>query len=196
MVMTDPNIRAFVAIPLPEPIKDELKRLIRWFIDARITGVRWIPTENIHLTLKFLGQASKSDLETFLNRLTTTAQNHHSFDIAISRIGAFPNIRRARVVWAGLQAPPELIRLQKEIDVQSATIGCLPEERSFLPHLTFGRVDKNISPTELTLLAAALNKIPGHEIGRFQVKQFVLYRSDLRPSGAVYTHLAQFDLNH
>jgi RNA 2',3'-cyclic 3'-phosphodiesterase len=192
LIMPETHIRAFIAIVLPEPIQQGLERLIQQLNAIRITGVRWIPPQNIHLTLKFLGETARSDLKTLEALLNHSVKNFTPFDITLSGVGAFPNPRRARIVWAGVQSPPELSQLQKNIESQTTVIGIPSEERPFSPHLTFGRVNKNITPPELAALAAALSKINPHEVGRFTVDHFTLYRSDLRSAGAVYTPLARF----
>jgi 2'-5' RNA ligase len=112
----------------------------------------------------------------------------------IGGLGAFPNVRRPRVIWVGTEAPPELNALQRAIEAETHKLGYPIEERPFSPHLTLGRISQNARPEEVTQVARALSMVNIGEIGRVHVGQLHLFRSDLRPSGAVYTSLYSFPL--
>ena len=190
--MPEMPIRAFVAVPLPDALHQNLDMLVSEFKNAGVSGVRWVPLNNIHLTLKFLGEITDLQRKNLTERLAASVQQFSPIDISIGGIGAFPNPRRARVVWVGVQAPAQLARLQQTVEKEAAGVGIPPEERPFSPHLTIARVTKNVSQSELERLAAALSKLGKFEIGRFTADHINLYRSELRPQGAVYTRLAQF----
>jgi len=187
-------IRAFIAIALPIEIKSELESTIQKFKTQRVQGVRWVAVENIHLTLKFLGDTSPADLAQLTKILQAESTAHPSFSVEVSGIGAFPNPRRPRIIWVGLQAPVALSTLVASLESAARSIGVQPEERGFSPHLTLGRVKNDISPVDLLNLSAALNSINVESAGGFTVTQFTLFRSELRPQGPLYSILAHFSL--
>ena len=121
--------------------------------------------------------------------LQAETARHKSFDIKIGGLGAFPTLRRPRVVWIGVEAPPTLAGLQKSIEAETIRLGYSPEDKPFSPHLTLARIAHNATPDEINLVGEALMKAPSGEIGTIRVDAVRLFRSDLRPGGAVYTQL-------
>jgi 2'-5' RNA ligase len=191
-------VRAFIAIELPEDVRqrlDEIERQIqkRAGEDAR-RAVRWVPARNLHLTLKFLGEVSTANLQALARMLQDEASRNSRFEMNLSGLGAFPNLRRPRVIWVGSEAPGELSALQKAIEAETRRLGYPAEERPFSPHLTLGRISQNARPDEVTQVARALSEMNVAEIGRVQIDRIHLFQSDLRPNGAVYTSLYQFGL--
>ena len=190
-----PNlIRAFIAIELPPTIRQQLEKVVRQFQAQRLTGVRWVAVNNIHLTLKFLGDSSPHSLEKLTARIEPAARSVSPFPIQVTGLGAFPNPRRPRVIWVGLQAPPALAELQKAIEAQAAAVGFSLDARGFSPHLTLGRVQQSARGEEVARISSALAQTQVGLLGEFNAKCVSLFRSDLRPGGAVYTHLAEFPL--
>ncbi|HWR65694.1 MAG TPA: RNA 2',3'-cyclic phosphodiesterase [Bellilinea sp.] len=187
-------IRAFIAITLPSEIKTELESTIQKFKAQRVKGVRWVAVENIHLTLRFLGDTSPADLEQLTKLLQAESTAYHSFSAEVASVGAFPNSKRPRVIWVGFQAPAVLNELVASIESAARSIGIQPEERGFSPHLTLGRVKKDASPADILNLGAALKSIDVGSLDGFSVTHFTLFRSDLRPQGPLYSVLAQFNL--
>jgi 2'-5' RNA ligase len=154
-----------------------------------------VATENLHLTLKFLGDISPANLERLAGLLTTEAAVHAPFSFAVSGIGAFPNPRRARVIWIGLEAPPALAALQHIVEAAADRLGYPPEERSFSPHLTIGRVDQSATSSDLQKIKTALENTRVGALGTVQVNAIHIFKSDLKPSGSVYTHLYAMPMN-
>jgi RNA 2',3'-cyclic 3'-phosphodiesterase len=183
-------IRAFIAIDLsPEIIQrldDVAGQLKQQLPDVQI---RWVPVENIHLTLKFLGDVSLANLEVLKKILLAEAGNHSPFEISVGELGAFPSPRRPRVIWVGVTSPPELSALQHGIESETARLGYQRENRGFSPHLTLGRVSRNASSREARQIGLVLDKFKVGFLGAAHVREVYLYRSDLRPGGAVYTRL-------
>ncbi len=183
-------LRAFIAIELPVELQKAISRSIGQLQKTSgKSGVRWVSVENIHLTLKFLGEVSPSNVDLIQHMLSTEASLHPRFQISVGQLGAFPNPRRPRVIWLGVDAPPELATLQRGIENATAKLGYPPDDRFFSPHLTLGRVRENASSTELTALCAALESMKTSSLGIAQVEGIHLFKSDLLPSGAVYTRL-------
>jgi 2'-5' RNA ligase len=152
-------------------------------------AVRWVAGKNIHLTLKFLGEVDSNKIEAISRVIDTESRQISPFDLSAGGVGAFPNPRRPRVVWIGVQAPPVLAELAAAIDRGTQQLGFPAEDRPFSPHLTLGRVPQNASPQEVQAIGQILSTTKIGELGGFEVRQVTLFRSDLQPSGAVYTPL-------
>jgi 2'-5' RNA ligase len=188
-------IRAFIAIELPQDMQTRLAELLHILKQAIPYSVRWVPPGNIHLTLKFLGESSPNNIALLSKNLPTITSRHHPFDFHIGGLGAFPNLRRPRVIWVGIQAPSMLGDLQRSIEREMQLLGYAPEERPFSPHLTLGRVNQNATPEEVHQISSALSKQSINDLGRVSVKEIILFRSELLPNGARYTPLVKAHLN-
>jgi RNA 2',3'-cyclic 3'-phosphodiesterase len=191
-------IRAFIAIELSDDIHHRLDD-VEHQIQSRAgetarRAVRWVAAENIHLTLKFLGDVSTDQLTPITGLLAEVAASYPGLDLTIGGSGAFPNARRPRVVWVGCEGSPVLGRLQKAVDQAMDRLGYPREERPFSPHLTLGRVNENARGDELAQLVRALGETHVGELGRVKVETFHLFKSELHPGGAVYTRLNTFRL--
>jgi 2'-5' RNA ligase len=191
-------IRTFIAIELPEDVRQQLDQ-IEHEIQARAgdmarKAVRWVPASNMHLTLKFLGEVSTGNVQSLARMVQGEAARHAPFTFTVGDLGAFPNIRRPRVIWVGAHAPADLLTLQKTIEAETRRLGYPAEERPFSPHLTLGRISQNARPEEVTQVARALGEMRVGVIGHVKVDRLHLFRSDLHPSGAVYTPLHSFPL--
>lgn len=183
-------IRAFIAIDLSPDIQRQLDEVLQNY-RAQLPNIpiRWVAAANIHLTLKFLGDVSLSNLNILTEMIQKEVSNHHQFDISVGGSGAFPNMRQPRVVWIGVEAPPELTAIQNGIEMTTARLGYIREERAFSPHLTLGRVSRNATSQDVKAISKALETTRVGFLGATCVEEVHLYRSDLQPSGAVYTQL-------
>lgn len=181
-------IRAFIAINISREIEQRLK-VISGDLQQSLRGVpiRWVPVENIHLTLKFLGDVSIANLDRLKNVLESEAAHHQPFEFSVGELGAFPSIRRPRVIWVSVQAPQELLALQNGVDTETARLGYPREDRPFSPHLTLGRISRGATHDDMRRISEVLSNYKVGYIGAAQVNTVHLYRSDLKPSGAVYT---------
>ncbi len=182
-------IRAFIAIDLPSSIQARLRAVISELDQPPLSAVRWVTAQNIHLTLKFLGDISPSNLEMLCKQLEADTARYASFGVKVAGLGAFPNPRRPRVIWVGIHAPQALVSLQKAIESSTHRLGYATEDRAFSPHLTLGRVAHNASPAEVQQIADRLATMQVGELGEFAVNEVLLYRSDLKPGGAIYSQL-------
>lgn len=180
-------IRAFIAVDLSPEI---LERIEQVSLDLRArmkdVPVRWVPVENIHLTLKFLGNVSTSNLEILKDILGKVVSSHSECDISVGGIGAFPKPHNPRVIWVGMEIPQELVTLQHNIEIETARLGYSREYRPFSPHLTFGRVSRNASAQDVHAIAKVMENYKVGFLGATRLKTVYLYRSDLKPDGAVY----------
>jgi 2'-5' RNA ligase len=183
------SLRTFIAIEIPAEIK---KAILQQSADLRRAvgrSVRWVALENIHLTLKFLGEISPANVEMLTQTLIAEASQHTGFEIKVTTLGAFPNPRRPRIIWAGLDAPETLSRLQHGMDAVTARLGYPSEDKPFSPHLTIGRVRDQVSSDEMQTLRTALESAKIGTLGTFTVKDVQLFKSDLQPGGSIYTRL-------
>lgn len=188
-------IRAFIAIDISPEIHQKLEEITNQLRDElRNVPVRWVPVENIHLTLKFLGNVSVANLTVLKDILTTEASNHAPFDISIGELGAFPSNRRPRVIWINVQAPSDLEAVQRGIESETARLGYEREDRPFSPHLTIGRVSRNANAGQVRRLGEVLDRYKVGFLGAMRVRAIHLYQSDLSPSGAIYTQLFSANL--
>lgn len=183
-------IRTFVAIDLPDRVQSCLKNISEDLqSNLESIPIRWVPVENIHMTLKFLGDVSINNIELLKKMLRSEAQAHSSFEIGIGGIGAYPKIRRPRVIWTGVEAPSELVDLQQSIEAQTSKLGYAVDNREFSPHLTLGRVSRNASPEDVRKVGEVLSSYKVGFLGAARVTEVCLFRSDLQSTGAVYTKL-------
>jgi len=183
-------IRAFIAIDLSPGLQGKLKDVTALLKD-RLQGlpVRWVQVKNIHLTLKFLGDVSISNIQVLQDSLQVEASSFHPFEIKVGGLGAFPSFHRPRVIWIGVAAPQELYALQRRIEIEAERLGYARDEQRFSPHLTLGRLARNASVAEVHQIGEILEQIKVETLGEMQVQGVNLYKSDLQPSGAVYTCL-------
>jgi RNA 2',3'-cyclic 3'-phosphodiesterase len=183
-------IRAFIAIDLSPEIIQRLNDVIQGF-KSQLSGipVRWVPASNIHLTLKFLGDVSVSNLAVLTDMIQTEVSSHHQFEISVGGSGAFPNLRQPRIIWVGVEAPAELTTVQNGIETTTGRLGYAREERAFSPHLTLGRVSRNAITQDIKTISKVLETSRVGFLGATCVEKVHLYRSDLQPTGAVYTQI-------
>ncbi len=183
-------IRAFIAIDLSSDIQHRLDDVLQNY-KSQLSNIpiRWVAATNIHLTLKFLGDVSLSNLNILTDMIQTEISTHHQFDISVGGSGAYPNIRQPRVIWVGVEAPPELTAIQNGIETTTTRLGYTREERAFSPHLTLGRVSRNVTSQDVKAISKVLEAMRVGFLGATCVEKVHLYRSDLQPTGAVYTQI-------
>ena len=182
-------LRAFIAVEIPAEIQQNIDRKTAHFRQGIHSLVRWVPPQNMHLTLKFLGDVSSNSLEFLRQLLRTEAENVPAFDIHLVGLGAFPNLKRPRVIYISLQAPAALDILQRAIESASRRLGYEPEERPFSAHLTLGRVRQNANAADQQQIRRAIEGTQVDVLGTARVDSVHLYKSELHPGGSVYTRL-------
>jgi len=183
-------LRAFIAIELSRDTQDAIQKQT-----ARLRGslgddiIRWIPVSNIHLTLKFLGDIADTHVDFLKQMLAHEVDSYSGFDMQIAGFGSFPTSKRPRVLWIGLHAPAALASIQRNIESGTTRLGYEKEERPFSPHLTIGRIKQNLSPDDLQKIRLGLESQPLGNIATGKVDSVHLFKSDLKPTGPVYTKL-------
>jgi len=153
-------------------------------------AIRWTQPDNIHLTLKFLGDTPPQQVEPVKAALYAAAAGFAPFELAIGGLGCFPHIRSPRVVWVGIQPLPRpLAGLQHALDLQLSRLGFTRETRAFAPHLTIGRVVEGLDAAQRQALAGALSGLSLGVPAAQPVEQATLFRSEFTAGGMVYTAL-------
>jgi 2'-5' RNA ligase len=182
-------MRCFVAIGVHEEVR---RRLLS--IQQRLSPfLSWKPVEfeNMHLTLKFLGEVEETRSGEILSALRSTCSRFSRFEISVRGIGAFPSPSHARVLWAGVSGGADkVVSLSRAIDSELAKLG-FPKERDFVPHVTIGRVKFVSGRKELMELMEGLR---GEEFGRSEVQSVDLMKSVLTPKGPLYSVVGQAPL--
>ncbi len=190
--MPEPILRTFIAIELDEPLLIAIGR-VQGKLKRQMPpgGVKWVAPDGIHLTLKFLGDTPSGRVPEIVAALERACAGAPPFEFSVEGRGCFPNFRRPRVIWVAVREKGQaLARLQAAVERQVAPLGWPTEERGFSPHLTLGRVNRNAGPDMEAAVGAAVEKLVVEEIGTQQVAAVHLIKSDLRPTGAVYSTLA------
>lgn len=180
-------IRAFIAIELSREVREHLAGIAAKF-GPSIRSARWARPDATHLTLKFLGDTRPEQVGDIVRALEPAAGGFAQFTLSTGGPGAFPSPKKARVLWLGVNDPSgSCVRLASDIDAAAGALGYEPEKRPFKPHLTLARL------REPATLGASIMDYAPDEIS-FEIKHFVLFRSELKPTGAVYTPLKVFML--
>ena len=190
-------LRLFIALPLPAEVERELDRLLDQ-LRPKSDNVKWVPAKNIHLTVKFLGDTDEKIVAKITSAIDEVAAQYQPFESTLDRIGAFPNLRRPRVIWIGGSEPiadpsggnADAARLARDIDHRMRKLRFEKEKRSFKPHLTLGRVRQGRRVDELAdyLQTFELKTIP------LTLDRVVLFKSTLTPQGAIYDRLHEAKL--
>src|SRR5262249_2148089 len=184
-------MRTFIAIEIPSEVKSAFAALQD---EVRRAGVdvSWTRPENIHLTLRFLGEVDERRIGEVEKVCVTSAAEFQPFTLSLNDTGVFPNARQPRVLWAGLAGGiAKAAEMGKRLDDGLALIGFEREDKDFNPHLTIGRVKSNRKTRELIALADA-RRVPALS---FVVTEIVLMKSELHPAGARYTPIAKVSLS-
>ena len=184
-------IRSFLAIELPEAVRKRIEEVQRDLKSTR-ADVRWVNPGKIHLTLKFFGNIEEAGIEPIVKAMAGPVCNAPVFPLRAKGVGAFPHLKNPRVIWMGLiDGKDILIPLQKQIETELEKIGFEPEGRAFQPHLTLGRVNSARGKVELI---ERMEKYREEEFGEFDVAKIILFKSDLKPTGPIYTPLREVKL--
>lgn len=177
-------MRLFVAIDLPEALKESVHETLAP-LRERGFPVRWLDAESFHLTLKFIGEVREERRDSFTQVLRRVAGGYRPVDVALQEAGAFPSLRRPRVLWVGVEATPQLRALKHDLEHGYASLGVERETRAFRPHVTVGRALDEANAGEFRNLEAAAREVSADTA--FAAGRLDLMRSHLGPDGASYS---------
>ena len=184
-------MRVFVAVRIPVRIQRELARLARKLAETAVP-VRWVPPENMHLTLRFLGQQPDDRRRLIVEALARAAEDSIPFMVSFGSVGAFPSPRRPRMIWIAVNAAPRLRVLRGSVELQLARAGFGTDDAPFHPHVTLGRAARGSEPGSFREFARASRKLGvGSDL---RVSSIDLVRSHLRSSGVEYELLDRIRL--
>ena len=190
------SVRAFLAIELPEQAKAALGGLVEKLRMARIRGLRPVNAEGIHLTLKFLGDVPRTQIEPIAAEVARVVKGHRPFTVALSVVGVFPSGASPRVLWVGLKGDlPSLVDLHQSVEGALDGLGFARERRGFSPHLTVARINDRTPLPDRRRAVEVLEAAESFESGpRIDVGSVSLMRSILLPERARYERLALIPL--
>jgi RNA 2',3'-cyclic 3'-phosphodiesterase len=180
-------VRLFIAIQLTDEVREALRSFLSELPELA-PKAKWVRSENLHLTLKFLGHTDPAKLADIENALAAV-RSPEPVSLDFRGLGFFPNERRPRVFWVGMQAPANLATLAEAIDRETHELGFPLETRPFTPHLTLARFEPPGMPPQLN---ASAKQNATRTFGSLTTQQFQLIESKLKPAGAEYTTLKSF----
>jgi len=184
------TIRCFISVKLPDEVRRSMADLIAELKKAG-PDVSWVPAGNIHLTLKFLGNTNDSLIPMIKERITKKLSHYNAFYIKIVGVGCFPSEKRPRVLWIGIERSDLLNSIQKDMEAEVEELGFAPEDRPFSPHLTFGRVRSQKGIAEML---RRFTEFRTADFGLVEVKSIHIMKSDLKPTGAEHTSIAEIPI--
>jgi 2'-5' RNA ligase len=191
------TLRTFIAFPLNEQLVSELDRIQREF-KRRVPdrAVRWVRPSSIHLTLFFIGDVLPNRIDPITDALELIAENAAPFSFVAEGIGVFPNPRRPRVLWVGVNEPSSepLTVLHGAVNEAMENLGFEPETRPYHPHLTIGRVRRRASGRDVRAIGEVMTHVEVDRLAEVPVEEIVLFQSILKPTGAEYHRLATLPL--
>jgi 2'-5' RNA ligase len=184
------TIRSFIAIELPDEVKETVALIIKRLRPAQYRYVKWVAPGGIHLTIKFLGNIYSSQIPQITGIMKTAASKVPPLELQLGKLGMFPNEQRPRVLWVALEGNTEpLAVIQREIEKALEPLGFAPENRAFTPHLTLGRVRDNASPEERKEIGSVVKEKKIDYEASFTLRELSLMKSTLTPTGAIYNRL-------
>jgi RNA 2',3'-cyclic 3'-phosphodiesterase len=182
-------MRAFMAVEVNKGLVNKILEIQKMLAEANAL-VKFVEPENLHFTFKFLGDITPEKGEAIVEMAEEKVKNYNPFDINIQGTGVFPNLGYIKVIWLGVEEPDTFSQMQEDFDKEFVKMG-FNKERSYIPHLTVGRV-KGVQNKELLL--SVVKELENIEVGTMKVNKLILKESDLTPVGPIYTDLKQIKL--
>jgi 2'-5' RNA ligase len=184
-------LRLFIAVHFTPAIEEALVALIAALgRDPSARAARWVRRENLHVTLKFLGDTDDRRLPDVFAAVALAAAGLEPFALTVANLGCFPNTARPRIVWAGIgEGAARLTALAQDLDTHLAARGFAREERPFSAHITLARADRGATAVELAALGRVIAGRGPVPVGTMTVGALQVVKSDLRPTGPAYTVL-------
>ena len=183
------QIRAFLAIEVPEELKLKIYKVIKEFkkTDARI---KYVELENLHMTLKFFGDIDTEGIDLLSQKISSVVSGFDEFKVNVKGCGAFPNTNRIKVIWLGIENDEFIRKLHDELDKEFVKLG-FDKDKKFSTHLTIGRMKSAKGKEEVK---SAIEEFSDVEIGEMNVDRIILKKSTLTPQGPIYEDLETFEL--
>jgi len=187
-------MRTFIAVELQKDIVEAVDRfLTKTTQEIKNNKISWVKKENLHITIKFLGEIEEEQLETINKVLSEISKSIKSFEVEIKEIGVFPNLNYPRVVWIGVKDEANnLVSLANLVEEKLAKFGFQKEDKEFTAHLTIGRVKKL---NNLNEIKTYVEKYKSIEFGKSKIDSITFFQSILKPEGPEYKVIEKFSLN-
>jgi 2'-5' RNA ligase len=185
-------MRLFVALDIPESVRENLAA-IRNDLSSGDSQVRWVPRQNFHVTLKFIGSVPQEKLEPIIGALRSVSILD-TVQVRIRGLGWYNHSKTGVMLWAIIEDSKPLAALAASIDSRLASMGFAPENRSFMPHLTLARGSRNIPQSSQRALREMADKYKNHDFGSATPEEFHLMESKTLPSGPIYSKVQSFPL--
>ncbi len=179
------TIRSFIAIPLGPEVRRAAVRLIQRLSEPN-DGIKWVPTDNLHLTLKFLGDVDNTEVPRVCEVVHEVCREYDPFELVFAGTGGFPDIERPRILYAGIEDPSEsLVQIVAGLERDLAELGFKPEPRDYTPHLTLGRT-KSGSRRASSDVVSRLKRDHETSLGSTRVDKLQMFASFLDKGGPTY----------
>ena len=189
------SVRVFVAVGISAEAREQLIGAVERIRQEVPQGIQWANPNGMHLTLKFLGNIPSVGVGPLLECLEPVASEAKPFPLQLDGLGMFPNRRKPRVLWAGVDGDlDELSSLQQASEDAINALGYPSEQRPFRPHITLGRPRRSVSDAQLSRIGAAVSSVAPPSPAGWQVESVDVMQSELHPTGARYTVLGSVPL--
>ena len=189
-------MRIFIAIEIPQNIRVKITEITDYLQSKTSpTAVKWVDYENLHLTIKFIGETKQEKIEEITKVLSQSLAHQAPFSLEIGGLGMYPNNTNPRVIWLGVTGGEPLIAMHNMLDQKLASLGIQREGRPFSPHLTIARLRRNTDAASSKTIGRTLSQFRVDSLGLFNIDRVQLFQSVLTPSGPIYTTLFSVPLN-
>lgn len=181
------KMRAFLAIDITNDLVERIEKVQRQIMESE-APIKLVEPENLHFTFKFFGDITEQQCQQIIDLTEEKLEDYQSFPLNIKGTGVFPHLGYIRVIWLGVEDGEQYSRMQKNLDEEWIKMG-FKREKSYIPHLTIGRV-KGAKNKEI--LTSIIQELKDVEIGSMEVDRIILKQSELTPAGPIYTDLKDF----
>ncbi len=189
--MSEGKVRCFIAVELSDEARAEIQRLTEAVSELEIRGVRAVRPGGVHVTLRFLGDIERDAVPRVIAAIRASAPGSQPFDLTLAGVGAFPNSRSARVLWAGVSGDTDRLgELHDRVEDELSAAGFRKDRRRFNPHITLARLRERVSGSDRRRV---IDTVTAVEHGRvtFRVDSITLFQSTLHPEGSIHTPLCR-----
>ena len=189
-------MRTFIAVDFPPYMLKKIAEITAFFRTLTPEKhLKWVETDNLHLTIKFLGEIEEYKTAQVKHTLSQALKDQNCFDIEINGLGMYPSKNNPRVIWLGITGANPLTEIFKVLNLELTALDITPERRAFSPHLTIARIRRHTDHKQALQIGEILSEYKVESLGVITIEQVHLYQSVLTPSGPIYTLLHSVDLN-
>jgi 2'-5' RNA ligase len=189
-------MRTFIAIDFSPQIRQKIGEIIDYFkTQTPDYALKWVEPQNLHMTIKFLGEVSEGHLQTIKELLSDTIKGRSAFEIEVTGMGMYPSAHKPRVIWLGVEGSEPLKDIHKSLDQALQKTSIPPDKRGLSPHLTIARVRSNVETLIVQDIGKTLSQFKIGSLGKCTIDKIVLYKSTLTPGGPIYDPLLSIPLD-